>query len=406
MAKRKVSLATGTKLEFVIAPLPFRRVALIAALGAAVLGAPALVLPGWMPPLVGAGLLCTGAALALFAAWPADKHARLLSMLAAMAVALYAGAFVLQSVAGGKLDVEAWMGPVPLGTISPVLTGTLFAAGLTLLWLIIATTERPRGAAGAGSLGAAIATLGLGLLLGQGYGLPSLRDALLPISTPAGVALLVLGLGLAAAAGPDQVPLSALSGPSTRARLLRVLAGAMIAALIGHVAVFQLALQKLNPAAVPLSSTLALVALTIATAAPLLSHIGARIDREQAERAPAAEADHGEDLRLHLIAAQLPLYVWTTDRDLRVTSVMGGLVDEADSRRGRWMGRTLYELFRSRQPEFPPIAAHLRALQGEPGHYEFIYQGHRQECRVQSLRDATGTIVGCLGVALDTSNSV
>jgi PAS domain-containing protein len=301
--------------------------------------------------------------------------------------------------------VEAWMGPVPLGTISPVLTGTLFAAGLTLLWLLVATAERPRGAAGAGSLGAAIATLGLGLLLGQGYGLPSLRDTVLPIPTPAGVALLVLGLGLAAAAGPDQVPLSALSGPSTHARLLRALAGAMLAAMIVHVGVFQLALQKVNPAAVPLWSTLALVALALAAAAPLLSHIGATIDRKQAEPAPPVEADC-EDVQLRLIAAQLPVYVWTTDRDLRVTSVIGGLVDEVDPRRGRWMGRTLYELFRSRQPEFPPIAAHLRALQGEPGHYEFTYQGHRQECRVQPLRDATGTIVGCLGVALDTSNSV
>jgi PAS domain-containing protein len=401
MAKKKIAPATGTRLEFVVAPVPFRRAALIAALGVGMLGAPALAFPGWMPPFGGAGLTCAGVALALYAAWPADKHARLLSMLAAVTVAMYAGAFVLQSVTGGKLDVEAWMGPVPLGTISPVLTGALFAAGLALLWVPFATAERARGAAGAGLLGAAIAALGAGILLAQGYGLPSVQDATLPIQASAGLALLVLGLGIAAAAGPAQPPLSALSGPSTRARLLRALVGALAAAMIVHVGVFRLALLALNAADVTPWSTLALAGLVMAAATPMLAHIGEALDRDQAERAPVGESDDGEDARLRLIAAQLPLYVWTTDRDLRVTSVVGGFVDEADPRRGRWMGRTLYELFRSRQSQYPPIAAHLQALEGEPGGYEYTYEGHRQECLVRPLRDKAGTIVGCLGVALN-----
>ncbi len=403
MAKKKAGPATGTKIEFVVAPLPYRRAALIAALIAAALGLPAIAVPAWMPPFVGAGVTCAALALALFAAWPAEKHARLLSMLAAVAVTMYAGAFVLQSVTGGQLDVESWMGPVPLGTISPLVTGGLLVAGLTLLWLPFATVERPHGAAGAGSLGAAVAVYGLGILLAHGYGWSWLIAATPAVHAPAGLALLVLGLGLSAAAGPDHVPLSALSGPSARARLLRALVGAVIAALVVDAGAFQLAPRTMSPADAALWSTLALAALVIAIATPLLAHIGGAVDGRAAEPEPPPEAD--EAAQLGSLAAQLPLYVWTTDAELRVTSVFGAQVAADDPRLGRWRGRTVYELFRSRKPEYPPIAAHLAALRGESGRYEYTYEGRRQECRVQPLRDEAGAVVGCLGLALDTTEN-
>jgi len=81
--------------------------------------------------------------------------------------------------------------------------------------------------------------------------------------------------------------------------------------------------------------------------------------------------------------------------------VHGGPVALDDPRLGRWMGRTIQELLRSRQPDYPPLAAHLRALAGEPGRYEYTYQGRRMDCRMAPLRDATGAVAGCLGLALD-----
>ncbi len=54
-------------------------------------------------------------------------------------------------------------------------------------------------------------------------------------------------------------------------------------------------------------------------------------------------------------------------------------------------------------PAFPPLAAHRRALGGESTEYPLCREGREYEVRVEPLRDATGTIVGILGLGVDVT---
>jgi diguanylate cyclase (GGDEF)-like protein/PAS domain S-box-containing protein len=107
-----------------------------------------------------------------------------------------------------------------------------------------------------------------------------------------------------------------------------------------------------------------------------------------------------EERNRHLLA-QIPAVLWTTDRDLRLTSSLGrGLATLGrDSEQTR--GMSLYEYFGTGDGTFLPIAAHWAALRGEPRSYEQEWVGRIYETHVEPLLDAAGQIAGCIGVALD-----
>ncbi|MGH7338031.1 MAG: hypothetical protein ACREI7_10655, partial [Myxococcota bacterium] len=56
-------------------------------------------------------------------------------------------------------------------------------------------------------------------------------------------------------------------------------------------------------------------------------------------------------------------------------------------------------------PEFPAIAAHLKALEGEPGRYELAWGGQIYQSRVEPLYGAGGAITGVIGLALDVTEA-
>jgi PAS domain S-box-containing protein len=66
-------------------------------------------------------------------------------------------------------------------------------------------------------------------------------------------------------------------------------------------------------------------------------------------------------------------------------------------------GRTLYEVFETRDARHPVIAAHLRALEGQAGTYERTAGAVVLEGRVEPLRDVAGRVVGCVGIAVDVT---
>ncbi len=61
------------------------------------------------------------------------------------------------------------------------------------------------------------------------------------------------------------------------------------------------------------------------------------------------------------------------------------------------------EFFGVDDPAFPPLAAHRRALSGDPTEYPLRRDGREYEVRVEPLRDAAGAIVGCLGLGVDVT---
>jgi PAS domain S-box-containing protein len=100
---------------------------------------------------------------------------------------------------------------------------------------------------------------------------------------------------------------------------------------------------------------------------------------------------------------QMPAIAWTTDRDLRFSSIVGAGLTELGLRPDEWIGRTLHEYFGTSDPGFAPIAAHVAALDGRPTRYEQNWQGRRYAVHIVSLRDEGGHIVGTAGVALDVT---
>jgi len=119
---------------------------------------------------------------------------------------------------------------------------------------------------------------------------------------------------------------------------------------------------------------------------------------------PASDVTTGE-LRLQRMLDESPTITWTVDASLRFTSSLGAGLEALGLKPGQVVGQTLFEFFGTRDPEFPAIAAARRALAGETVTYELTFGGRRFRSRVAPLRGSEGKIAGCLGTALDVTES-
>jgi len=89
-----------------------------------------------------------------------------------------------------------------------------------------------------------------------------------------------------------------------------------------------------------------------------------------------------------------------------ITSLTGGGLANFGRKPGEGGGKTLFEYFGTQDRQYPPIAAHLNALQGNIGDYEVEYQGRTFFSHVEPLRGETGEIVGVIGLGLDMTDTI
>lgn len=108
--------------------------------------------------------------------------------------------------------------------------------------------------------------------------------------------------------------------------------------------------------------------------------------------------------RLRLLHEQAPAILWSTNRDLIFTSGVGAGLAALGLRPGQLTGTSLFDYLGTSDPEFLPIASHLRALRGESAAYQHSWQGRVFRCRIEPLRDIEGEIIGTVGVALDITD--
>jgi PAS domain S-box-containing protein len=101
------------------------------------------------------------------------------------------------------------------------------------------------------------------------------------------------------------------------------------------------------------------------------------------------------------MAGEIPGVIWSTDDGLRVTSCWGAGLADLGLGPNQFVGMTIPECFGASDAEFPLIAAHRRALEGQTTVFEHDWRGTSYQTRVAPLLDGEGRIIGCAGVAQD-----
>ncbi len=107
------------------------------------------------------------------------------------------------------------------------------------------------------------------------------------------------------------------------------------------------------------------------------------------------------EARLRLVTNQMPAVLWTTDSELRITSSLGMGLSTLDLQPQEVLEMMRFKYSPPAAPEFLPIAAHRRALEGESVSYEINWKGHTFGCQVEPLHGADKKLIGTLGIAFD-----
>jgi diguanylate cyclase (GGDEF)-like protein/PAS domain S-box-containing protein len=119
---------------------------------------------------------------------------------------------------------------------------------------------------------------------------------------------------------------------------------------------------------------------------------------------PARQNGLDTERRLRFMLESVPVNLWSTDAQLNITFSQGAGLHLIGMSANEQVGMTLYEVLKTRDPTTPPLAAHLRALQGELVRYETDWRGRSFETRVEPLRGADGKITGTVGIAIDVTD--
>lgn len=123
--------------------------------------------------------------------------------------------------------------------------------------------------------------------------------------------------------------------------------------------------------------------------------------RNGSDELAAGGAPADLSLRLCEFIDRLPAIVWTTDDQLRYTTICGGGLRELNIRPEDVLGQAVDGQLIATDGN---IAAHRRVLGGSRESYAAEWQGHWFEVALQPLLDAPNQIAGCLGLAVKVTD--
>ncbi len=120
------------------------------------------------------------------------------------------------------------------------------------------------------------------------------------------------------------------------------------------------------------------------------------------------EAEHSLNRRLEwhqLVAEQVPVSMWTTDRDLRFTSSAGLGLAAIGLKPNQLVGITLPEFLGTEDREQKAIKEHFAALEGAEPEYDYTLElehvTRNYHTKLRPFRDSKGEIIGVIGIAFD-----
>ena len=121
------------------------------------------------------------------------------------------------------------------------------------------------------------------------------------------------------------------------------------------------------------------------------------------ERWRAENQRHVDQAHRLLISDQLPAILWTTDLQLRFTSMLGRGLNELNLHPDQLVGTTLFDFLQTSNLDDTAIAAHRRAIAGESVSFEAVWRGRDFQVRVDPLYQGNHHVQGTIGVALDAT---
>ena len=134
-----------------------------------------------------------------------------------------------------------------------------------------------------------------------------------------------------------------------------------------------------------------------------LSSVGGQIALA-IERKRAEEKMREGEARIRLLIDQLPAVLSMVDTNLCFTSVLGADLARKGIAPEQLVGKSMFEYFETSDETFAPIAAHRRAIAGEPVTYQVEWKGGAYACHVEPLRDSSGEVQGAICMTLDVTD--
>lgn len=151
--------------------------------------------------------------------------------------------------------------------------------------------------------------------------------------------------------------------------------------------------------------------------APLWVEIAAEVHNEGGVRTLTArlhdiaqqvfleEALQERESRLHALNDRLKIVMWSFDTSLRITWMWGSGLEELGIEENELIGMTAQEYLGSEDPDYAPLNAAYRALEGERVEYEIEWQNRQYRSSVEPKLGPDKEIVGVIGTAIDVTGS-
>jgi len=102
---------------------------------------------------------------------------------------------------------------------------------------------------------------------------------------------------------------------------------------------------------------------------------------------------------------QLPAILWTTDTQLRLTSLRGAALRSVGLDADTALGHRLDRVLADERARNQAVEAHERALQGASASFELGSGGRLFDARVEPLGGPPGGVVGVVGLAMDVTEA-